>query len=287
MSTSDPLIRDISDTARWAAVYRAWETERPDALFRDPFARRLAGARGEQIAQAMPQGKSLLWPWIARTYLFDQLITQQVKNGADLVVNLAAGLDARPYRMTLPAALRWVEIDLPGILDFKNEILRSDKPACELERIPLDLADVADRRRIFERLGHDARQALVISEGLIIYFTADEVGSLGHDLARVEGFQHWLLDLASPGLLRMLQKNWNAQLSQAGAVLRFAPAEGPGFFEPYGWKAIDVRGFLKAAARAKRVALWMRLLALLPESKRPPGNRPWAAACLFAKASER
>jgi O-methyltransferase involved in polyketide biosynthesis len=37
-------IEHISDTARWVAFYRAMETERPDAIFRDPFARQLAGA---------------------------------------------------------------------------------------------------------------------------------------------------------------------------------------------------------------------------------------------------
>jgi len=47
---TNPLIRNISDTARWVAVYRARETERADGLFRDPFARRLAGTRGEEIA---------------------------------------------------------------------------------------------------------------------------------------------------------------------------------------------------------------------------------------------
>jgi O-methyltransferase involved in polyketide biosynthesis len=52
MSDTGPLIRNISDTALWVAVYRARETDRPDAVFRDPFARRLAGERGEQIAQS-------------------------------------------------------------------------------------------------------------------------------------------------------------------------------------------------------------------------------------------
>lgn len=51
---TEPLIRNISDTARWVAFYRARESERADALFRDPFGRRLAGARGEEIAAAMP-----------------------------------------------------------------------------------------------------------------------------------------------------------------------------------------------------------------------------------------
>ena len=118
MSPRAPLIRDISDTARWVAVYRARETDRPDALFRDPFARRLAGQRGEQIAAVMPFGDGKqAWPWVTRTYLFDQFITEQVAQGVDTVINLAAGLDARPYRLPLPAALRWVEVDLPELLD--------------------------------------------------------------------------------------------------------------------------------------------------------------------------
>src|SRR3954451_20365490 len=97
-----PLIHDISDTARWMAVYRARESERSDAVFRDPFARALAGERGEQIAKAIGFGVENAWSFLARAYLSDRLIAKQVKNGVDLVVNLAAGLDTRPYRMELP-----------------------------------------------------------------------------------------------------------------------------------------------------------------------------------------
>jgi len=71
---ADQLIRNISDTARWAAVFRARETERPDALFRDPLARRLAGERGEQIAAAMTMHTKNSWSWVMRTYVFDQYI---------------------------------------------------------------------------------------------------------------------------------------------------------------------------------------------------------------------
>lgn len=283
MSSAGPLIRDISDTARWAAIYRAWETERPDALFRDPFARRLAGTRGEQIAEAMPQGKTLIWPWIVRTCLFDQIITEQVQDGVDLVVNLAAGLDARPYRMALPANLRWVEIDLPGMISYKEESLKNEKPACIVERIPLDLADVGARRRVFDEIGRQGSHGLVITEGLVIYLSAANVGLLAQNLAQVPSFQRWVLELASPGLLAMLQKNWNKKLDEAGATLQFAPEEGPAFFQVHGWKPLQIRGFLREAARVKRVSLWMRLLALLPESNGRQGKRPWAAACLFEK----
>jgi len=283
MAHADSPIHNISDTARWAAFYRAKESERPDALFHDRLARRLAGERGEQIAATMPFFEHHAWTWVTRTYLFDQFITEQVAQGVDMVINLAAGLDARPYRMALPPALRWVEVDLPELLAYKDEVLEGEKPVCELERIRLDLANLEARRELFDRLGQNARKVLVITEGLIIYFSADEVAALAQDLARPPSFQRWTTDVASPGLLAMLQKNLGGPLGQGGAALKFGPEEGPGFFARFGWTAIDVRSMLKTAARLKRVSTFMRLMSLLPESKGRQSRRPWAGICLLAK----
>lgn len=284
MSQPGPLIRDISDTARWVAVYRARETERPNALFQDPFARKLAGERGEQIARELPTltPGSNEWPWVMRTYLFDHFIARQVAQGVDLVVNLAAGLDARPYRMSLPSSLRWVEVDMPELLAYKKEVLRGEKPVCKLERVGLDLADVDARRKLFQRLGASANKAMAVSEGLIIYLTREEVGELARDLA-ASSFQWWALDLTSPGLLKMIQKQIGSHLSEARAPLKFAPEEGPGFFEPFGWRAVEVRSMFKEAARMKRLPMWMRLFTLLPESQGRQGSRPWSAVCLMEK----
>src|SRR5580704_17248746 len=121
----EPLVRNISDTARWAAIYRAWESKRPDALIHDPFAERLAGERGDKIANQMKFSLRHGWSFIARTCLFDEIILEQIAGGTEMVINLASGLDARPYRMVLPPSLTWVEVDLPGILQDKQEILRS------------------------------------------------------------------------------------------------------------------------------------------------------------------
>jgi methyltransferase (TIGR00027 family) len=276
------LIHNISDTARWAAVYRARETERPDALFRDPFARRLAGERGEEIANAIAFSNQNTWSWIARTYLFDHFITQEIADGCDLVINLAAGLDARPYRMNLPVSLQWIEIDLPGILDYKEEILGNDKPVCALERIRLDLSDANARREVFAKLGTRGSKALVISEGLIVYFTADEVGALAEDLAAPVSFQRWVTDLCSPGLLKLLKEKMGKEMGDS-AVLKFAPPEGPPFFGPHGWKPLEVRSFMKTAAKLKRLPIFLKIISLLPESNGAQGSRPWAGACLMGK----
>ncbi len=283
MEQREPLIRNISDTARWAAVYRARESERKDALFRDPFARRLAGERGEQIADTLPKGNRNTWSWVMRTWLFDQLIAEQISQGVDLVVNLAAGLDARPYRLALPPSLTWIEVDLPELLDFKEAALEGEKSSCALERIRLDLSDREARRELFEELGRRAQKALILTEGLLLYLTRQEVGSLAEDLARPPAFQRWILDVVSPGLLRMIQRNWGKNLGDAGAPPKFAPLEGPPFFSGYGWDPTQVRSVFQAAARAKRLPFPLRLMARLPESPGPQGSRPWGGICLLAR----
>src|SRR5690242_597559 len=107
----EPAVRNVSDTALWVAVYRARESERQDALFYDPYARQLAGERGATIEKqiGMPG-----WPIVVRTQVLDELILKAMEeDGFDTVLNLAAGLDTRPYRLALPTTLRWVEVDLP------------------------------------------------------------------------------------------------------------------------------------------------------------------------------
>jgi methyltransferase (TIGR00027 family) len=276
-------LRNISDTALWVAVYRARETERPNALFHDPFARKLAGARGEKIAQELEKAQRYEWPYVARTLRFDQIILEQVKQGADLVINLAAGLDTRPYRMELPASLYWVEVDLPGMIDYKERILNGEKPRCGLERVTLDLADVSARRELFQRLGNSSKKALILTEGLLVYLSREENATLAQDLAAQSSFREWAIDLCSPGLLKMLQQNLSA-LEKAGSPLKFGPEEGPGFFTSFGWNPVEVYSMLKTAAKVKRLPFGLRLVALLPESSGRQGPRPWGGVVRLTRA---
>jgi len=281
MSAAEPLVRGVSDTARWVAYFRARESRRPDALFRDTYAEKLAGERGFEIARTLPDGDKHEWAWVARTYLFDKFVSKAIENGADLVLNLAAGLDARPYRMPLSHVLQWVEVDLPEIIAYKQDVLGDERLACRLERRALDLSDRTLRRKLFDEVSSRGRRVIVMSEGLLIYFSPEEVASLAQDLASTPNFESWIIDLASPGQLKLMQQTTGRQLSEAGAAFKFAPAEGANFFTQCGWTAEDVRGLLKTAAELKRAP--DELLALLPEPKRIQGNYPWTGVCLLKR----
>ena len=281
--SDDTGLRNISDTARWVAIYRAIESERPDALFRDPLARRLAGERGERISETVTFAKRNAWSFVARTVLFDRFIAEGIANGADMVVNLAAGLDTRPYRMALPSQLHWIEIDLPDLLAYKRGMLAGETARCHVERIALDLANVAARRALFDRLGTRATNALIVTEGLVVYLAPEEVVTLAEDLASTPAFNLWALDMTSPSLLRMMQASMGQDLQQAGAPFKFAPDEGPAFFERHGWKPVEVHSLLHTAAKLRRLSWKMRLVALLPDAAGRSPRSPWGGACLFER----
>jgi methyltransferase (TIGR00027 family) len=263
---STPLISNVSDTARWVATYRAWETARPDALFHDPYASKLAGERGAEIARSVPQGVRNGWSIVVRTKIIDDLILQCVSEGCDCVVNLAAGFDARPYRMKLPANLLWVEADLPAMIAEKQRLLVDASPACRLARHPVDLSEAAARAEFLDEVQRHAAKALVITEGLITYLPDEVVRALAVDLHRRSAVEWWIADFFSPSLLRRTRKLMGASLAQAPLV--FAPADGVRFFEASGWKTLDIRSIIAAAKSFGRLPfhfLYWLISVLTPE----------------------
>ena len=264
MPADQSLISHVSDTARWVAYYRAIESDRPDALFRDRFARRLAGEQGKAIAHGIKRGLTMAWPMIVRTAVLDEMILEAVRaRGVDVVLNLAAGLDTRPWRLPLPPSLHWVDVDLAPMLDLKLGEIGTEAPVCGYEAVRLDLADLDERRRLFRRVGDRGKRVLVMTEGLLIYLTADLVAGLARDLHQEPAFAFWLTDLASPDLIRMLEKTWGKTVRAGNAPFQFAPAEGTAFFRPLGWREAEWRSTFHEGLRLKRTMRFGRFWGLL------------------------
>jgi methyltransferase (TIGR00027 family) len=280
-------ITHVSDTARWVACYRALETERPDAIFNDPWARRLAGDRGFEILDNLPDGRKLAWPMVTRTAVMDEIILRSIKADAvDTVLNLAAGLDARPWRLSLPPALRWIDVDLPDMLDYKQSVLASERPICQYEPLGVDLADGYARRELFRTVGRSAKRVLIITEGLLIYLEPGQVANLARDLHAVPTMRLWLTDLASPALLARLEKNWAPALRAGNAPLLFGPAEGSGFFAPLGWHEVEYRSTFAEGLRLRRSFRFARIVSFMglfaPRAKREEFKR-FSGIVLFGR----
>lgn len=281
-------IEHISDTARWVAVYRGMETARPDAIFHDPFAARLAGARGGEIVDTLSRGRAMAWAMIVRTAVFDEIILDAIaRQGVDTVVNLAAGLDARPWRLDLPATLRWIDVDLPAILAYKTETLRDEQPRCHYEAVPTDLTDDAARGALFARLGAESKHVLVVTEGLLVYLTEPQVAALADDLHAQPSFAQWLIDLASPRLLGYMNRSWGKAAKAGNAPFQFAPAASTDFFVPHGWREARFLSSMEEAHRLRREmrGMWLwRLLGRLSSKRKQEEFRRMSAFVLLERA---
>ena len=269
-------IRNVSDTALWVAVYRAMETERRDALFHDPWARRLAGERGAAIVASMPRGKALAWPMVVRTAVMDGIVMREVAGGVRTVLNLAAGLDTRPWRLDLPADLRWIHVDLPDMVAYFRQTMDAETPRCRVDYIEADLREAAERKRVLHSASGSG-PLLVITEGLLIYLEPEDVARLADDLATLPEARAWLSDVASPMLLKYTARSLDPALKAARAPFRFAPSEGTAFFAPHGWQEAEFRSTWLEGIRLNRTMpymwFWRLLTALQPKARRAAGER--------------
>lgn len=253
MSHPSLPLETISETALGTAFCRAVETERADAHFLDPFAHLLAGTRGQQIIRTLGGSNSAIWPVVVRTYIIDELIRRHARK-VDTVLNLAAGLDTRPYRLPLPPELRWVEVDLPEVLTYKQAKLHHVRPVCALETIPLDLREIEARTDLLTRVSAEANQVLVITEGLLIYLTLEQVGSLAQDLHNQPKVQGWITDWVSPFILKLQQRVW--QQAASTIKLRSAARRAEQFFQPNGWAVEEFHSLWQVAHHLNR-GMWL------------------------------
>lgn len=268
-------IQELSDTALLTAYARAVESSRSDRLFIDRHALHLAGEKGVAIARGC-QGFATIANSIAcRTAVFDELLQQTVNaHGVELVVNLAAGLDTRPWRLTLPSRVSWVDVDLPHVLEYKRRRMKGSAPLCMYEECAADLTIAGDLDKVLAGIGRD-RPSLVITEGLLVYFAVDEVVSMAQQLSAHPSIGWWITDVAGPRALVLMEKAWGSLLQ--GARFQFGPSDSVEFFAERGWMEREFRSSWAEAQRLGRAAspgvMRNLLLRVLPRKIREELHR--------------
>lgn len=283
---TNSMIQDVSDTSFWVAHYRAIETERIDALFQDPLARKLIGERGRQISDSMGTMSTYTqWSVVSRTVMIDRFIEEQIKEGVDAVINLGAGLDTRPYRMNLPTTLDWIEVDYPNIIHHKNETLRGHHANCRLVRVDLDLADREKRRDFFKNVVPAAQKVLILTEGVVIYLTPEHVTELAQDLFEQTRFKFWITEYFDRRVYKYLQTTVRRAKMQ-NAPFQFFPDDWLSFFANLGWVEKERRFSGDVAVEFKRqmpMPWFARFLMPLLPKKVKEQSRRMAGYVLFRR----
>jgi methyltransferase (TIGR00027 family) len=243
-------LEHISDTAYWMAYLRSIESERPDALFRDPYARQLAGTFGAAVAQRIGSTDMIADSIAIRTALLDRLILEKVvKQKIDLVLNIGSGLDTRPWRLPLPERLQWLDIDFPAPLARKAEVLADQPPKCRYGTFGADLFDSSQRSAALS-MRPAATRILVVTEGLLVYLRPSQVEALAKDLHRQMACQLWLTDLIGPRALQVLRTVWAPVLR--ATEFHFGPQDSAAYFARLGWREDAFHSAEEEARRLRR-----------------------------------
>jgi methyltransferase (TIGR00027 family) len=185
----DSTKQAVAATGLLVAAMRAEESVRDDALFSDPFAERLAGDEGRRLlAESGAETGQPSAPIVVRTRLFDEAVMRVHLDGAAQVVILAAGMDARSYRLPWRDGITVYEVDQPRVITLKHERLAGEKPRCRRVAVGVDLAD--DWPKVLASQGFNPISRTVwLIEGLLQYLDATDVDLL---FARVD-------ELSAPG----------------------------------------------------------------------------------------
>jgi len=185
------IASSVGATAVMVAAARAAETDRPDPLIHDPYAKILVADAGtgiweymldddfvSKVAQDDAEVAAVIQNMsnyqAVRTRFFDDFFARAVGTGIRQVVILASGLDSRAFRLPWPAGTTVFEIDQPKVLEYKAATLASHdvRPSADRREVPIDLRQ--DWPAALVNTGFDSGKPTAwLAEGLLMYLPAD------------------------------------------------------------------------------------------------------------------
>lgn len=202
MSAIDP-----SAGMGWASLLAAYgSVQRPrrdGRLFDDPLSSAFIGSvaagvsgTSEQPSQSGPsedEGSSILWEtfrfyFSTRRPFYDRWLEHGIARGHRQVVLLAAGLDGRAFRLSLPADVSVFELDHAQVLEFKNDVIAEHglSPGCRRVPVATDLR--GNWAAALIAAGFDpALPTTWVAEGLLMYMHGADCDRLMETVTAVSG----------------------------------------------------------------------------------------------------
>jgi O-methyltransferase involved in polyketide biosynthesis len=173
------LLSGVSKTAVLTLRARAEEHRRPDRKYEDPKA-------VEWLAKTAWPSELDLWfqPTIQsllalRAHEIDGLIRRWASGvRSPVIVELGCGLSTRFDRLRGAGAVRWIDLDLPEVIAFRESL----EPWGDLAGHEHIARSVLDRSWIDALAGVDPRNLCLVAEGLLYYLPRAEVDRLFADL---------------------------------------------------------------------------------------------------------
>lgn len=130
-----------------------------------------------------------------RTEILDREVKKFINEHPDgVIINIGCGLDTRYFRVD-NGKIRWYDLDLPEAISIRKEFFQESDKYKMLGKSVFDYSWVED-------VETEGRQVLFLAEGVLMYFTEQEIVGLIDNLTKLFSQAHMLFEM----LPRMLVK---------------------------------------------------------------------------------
>lgn len=179
----------VPETLLISARARYLESKKPNGIIHDTKTIEMLDAieydfTGKDVSKASQWGTSV------RTEILDELTLKFLAEyPTGIVVNLGCGLDTRFYRLD-NEKIAWIDLDVPETIEVRKHFFEENDRYHFIAKSALDFTWIDEIPK--------NKPTLVIAEGLLMYFTEDEVKSVLINVAKAFNEVDFILEAVAP-----------------------------------------------------------------------------------------
>ncbi|WP_041795212.1 class I SAM-dependent methyltransferase [Pararhodospirillum photometricum] len=172
MTTTSSLLSGVPETMLWTLHNRATEAGRPDGILRDEMARQIYRSLDYDFERSFGKAEPSHG---VRSVVFDAEVRAFLAHHPDgVIVNLGEGLETQRFRVAGERAL-WLSVDVPEAIAIRERFITPDE---QHHHVALSVMD----RQWFDAVP-SGRAVFITAQGLLMYFTPEDVAALLRDMA--------------------------------------------------------------------------------------------------------
>jgi methyltransferase (TIGR00027 family) len=235
-------MKAVSRTAYYCGGVRMQDAESANPLINDQYAKGLLGEEGMAYWEEFKQLSRPNASNTVRHYLIDSFVKKELADHPDAtIILIGAGLDSRAYRLN---AGKWIEIDEPAIIEYKNSKLPISECKNPLERIPIDF----EKEKLADKLKPYIGSSYVvfIIEGVLMYLKNEQREELLSTLTTLFPEHVLFCDLMNKKFFEKYGGPIHKKLSEHGAVFKDMSDEPDKIFIANGYRRSSATGTLQA-----------------------------------------
>jgi methyltransferase (TIGR00027 family) len=227
-------MKPISQTAFYCCGVRMQDAASARPVCNDAYAKIFMNEDGLRILEKFKDEVNPNTSNVARARVIDDVLREELKANPNLrVVLIGAGFDSRAYRLK---GGKWIELDEPQVIAYKNERLPASQAQNPLQRISIDFANETVEEKLREFTG--AGPTVVVIEGVFMYLEEETIRGLLWTLHGLFPEHKLICDLMTRKFFESYGRSIHEKLTGMGATFKFTAANPEELFLNNGYRRL-------------------------------------------------